>query len=200
MTSETRETRETRDPEGKRKDPIASMAGQIRHLGNGERAKLRRLDLTASPMADGIIYGMLARAGIDFSRIRDDEMDAWRLAALAGALMSGSGGGAAHAPNRNMGRTLQRAGYSEARLMQLAGQPSRDRIIRAVRLLAKKGDGPYDLRTVHQLADPDPGTRTAATRTLVRDYFAGSGRVAATATTTATATATATANTTTEGD
>jgi len=78
---------ETDQPE-KKKDPVASLAGQVRYLGNGERADLRRLDLTRSATADGTIYGMLARAGVDFSRMPDDEMDAWRVTALAAALMS----------------------------------------------------------------------------------------------------------------
>ena len=166
---------DTDEPE-KKKDPVASLAGQIRYLGNGERADLRRLDLTRSPSSDGTIYGMLARAGVDFSRMPDDEMDAWRMTALAAALMSGSGGAAAHAPNRSMGYALQRAGYSEARLLQLAGQPSRERITRAVRLLSSKGDGPYDLRTVRQLADPDAQIRATATRMLIRDYYAAATR------------------------
>jgi CRISPR system Cascade subunit CasB len=177
-------TSETKTPEEGKKDPVASMAGQIRHLGNGERAALRRLDLTASPVADGVIYGMLARAGVDFSRMHDDEVDAWRVNAFAGALQSGSGGGSAHAPNRPMGRALQRAGYSEARLMQLAGQPSRERIMRAARLLGSKGDGPYDLRDLRRLSDPDPDIRAAATRDIVRDYFAAATRVAGNANTT----------------
>ena len=176
-------TSETNEPERTRKDPVASLAGQIRHLGNGERAELRRLDLTRSPTADGIIYGLLARAGVDFSQMRDDEMDAWRVTSLAAATMSGSAGGGGHSPGRRMGQSLYHAGYSEARLMQLAGSPSHDRLVRAVRLLSKKGGGPFDLRMVRSLADPDPQTREAAARELVRDYFTRSTRTTTPSTT-----------------
>lgn len=169
-------TSETNDPDRTRKDPVASLAGQIRHLGNGERAELRRLDLTRSPTADGIIYGLLARAGVEFQDIRDDEMDAWRVTSFAAAMMSGSAGQGAHAPGRRMGRTLYHAGYSEARLMQLAGGSSRDRLMRAIRFLSKKADGPFDLRTVRSLADPDPQVRETAARELVRDYFSRPAR------------------------
>lgn len=169
-------TSEAQIPEEGKKDPVASLAGQIKYLGNGDRAAIRRLDLTDSPSADGVIYGMLARAGVDISRMEDDEMNAWRITAFAGAQQSGSGGASAHSPGRSMGRALQRAGYSETRLMQLASQPSRERIMRAARLLSSKGNGPYDLRDLRRLADPDPGERAEAVRRLVRDYYAAATR------------------------
>jgi hypothetical protein len=161
------------DNEGK-KDPVASMAGQIRHLGNGPRAEIARLGLRPSASADGTIYGMLGRAGVDFQRMREDEMEAWRITAFAAAISSGSGGAAAHAPGQRMGRALRDAGFSETRLVQLAGNPTRDRIMRAARLLAK--GRPYDLWGIRNLADPDPETRAKAARVLVRDYHASGFR------------------------
>ena len=160
--------------EKERKDPVASVAGQIKHLGTGPRAEIARLGLRPSAAADGTIYGMLARAGVDFQRMRDDEMEAWRVTAFAAAIMSGTRGGPAHGPGYGMGRALRDAGYSETRLVQLAGNPTRDRIMRAARLLAK--GRPYDMHGVRDLADPDPEVRAQAARRLVRDYHAAGVR------------------------
>lgn len=158
-----------------KKDPVASIAGQIRHLCNGRRSDIARLGLRASHSADGTIYAMLIKAGVDVGLLDEDEIDAWRVTAFAAAVMSGSGGGSAHQPGRGIGRALRDAGYSEMRLSQLAGNPTRDRIMRMARLLAK--DRPYDLHGIRDLADPDSAVRAAATRAMVRDYHT-SGRAA----------------------
>lgn len=156
------------------KDPVASISGQIRHLGNGDRSSLRRLDMNRSAQAEGVIIGLMARAGLPVSTMDQDEIDRWAVLIQSAALLSASGGG--HSPDRPFGRALRKAGFSEARLVQMVGSPDPRRIIRAVRFLASQGGGPVDLRSIVTVLDPDQNVRTPTVRAIVRDYHSARER------------------------
>lgn len=151
------------------KDPVMSIAGQIRHMGNGERSTLRNMDLTRSAAADGLVIGLMMRAGLPVSTMSEAEMDGWSTLVHAAALV-GTSTRSGHSPDWPFGRALKRAGFSETRLVQTLAAPNPRRIIRAVRFVAAAGGGGFDLRTVREMLDPDQNVRSTAVRTVVRDY------------------------------
>lgn len=153
-----------------KKDPVASLAGQIRHTTTGQRSQLKRMDLTRSVAADAILIGMLVKAGIDAAVISDADMEAWRTMAFATALISGTGGTEAHNPSVPMGRALARAGYSATRLERLAGTTDPVQVRRALRFLAGAKVGAFDMREVRALVGPDQHLRQRAVKSLVRSF------------------------------
>ena len=160
----------------RRKDEIASVAGQISHLSNGGRAALRRAYLVHARATEGIIVGLLHRAGVAEAGWRSERAFArWRLLAHVAALLSGTAETAPHAPSRPFGRALHEAGYSENRLMRLTaarGPALVDQIVRAARFLAQAGAAPVDLHVVYNLASDDPARAEAARLRIARDYYA----------------------------
>jgi len=164
--------------EAGRKDPIASLAGQVAHLSTGDRAALRRIYLTRSVGADGVVQGLLHRAGVTPS---DDPrvFAPWRLLAHVAALLSGTGGQQPHAPGRRLGSALHAAGYSENRLLRLTaarGPALQDQIVRAGRMLAQGGQAPVNLWQVFNLAGRDPERAEAARIRIAQDYYAAAAR------------------------
>lgn len=156
------------------KDAMASLAGQVPHLSTGDRAALRRIYLTRSHAADGVVVGLLTRAGVTVSD-RPEVFAPWRLVAHVAALLSGTGGVQPHAPARRLGRALQQAGYSENRLLRLTaarGPALHDQIVRAARVLAQAGEVPVNLWTVLDLAGRDPDKAEEARIRIAQDYYA----------------------------
>lgn len=151
------------------KDPTASLAGQVSHLGNGDRSLLRRMGTQGTPEGDGLVHGMLARAGVRPGGLHDDEFAMWRTTAIVAAIVSGSAGRPCHQPGRSLGRALGDAGVSRVRLTR-AASGDHDAVVRLVRMADSKGRTPFDLSTVRDLLDPEPATRSRAARRLVIDH------------------------------
>jgi CRISPR type I-E-associated protein CasB/Cse2 len=166
-----------------RKDAVASIAGQIPKLANGDRALLRRLYLTQSSssrsyQADGIVIGLLHRAGVTAPE-RMATYEPWRLLAHVAALLSGTGTTSPHVPRGSLGRALHQAGYSENRLLRLTaarGPALADQVIRAARVIAQAGASPVDLWTVFDLVGRDPERAENARLLVARDYYAAEAR------------------------
>jgi CRISPR type I-E-associated protein CasB/Cse2 len=165
-------------PEAVQKDPVASIAGQVPHLSTGDRARLRRIYLTRSYEADGVVVGLLHRAGVPVS----DHAEAfapWRLLAHVAALLSGTGGVQSHAPGRRLGTALHAAGYSENRLLRLTaarGPALHEQIIRAARMLAQAGQAPVNLWTLLHLAGRDRDKAEEARIRIAQDYYGAAAR------------------------
>lgn len=165
-------------PEERPKDPVASIAGQITGLSTGDRAALRRIYLTRSPEADGVVVGLLVRAGVAVSE-REEVFAPWRLLAHVAALLSGTAAEQPHAPARRVGSALFEAGYSENRLLRLTaarGPALHDQIVRAARMLAQDGQAPVNLWTLHHLAGRDAKAAEEARLRIAQDYYAAEAR------------------------
>ena len=165
-------------PEVKSKDPIASIAGQVSHLSNGDRAALRRIYLTKRHEADGVVIGLLHRAGVTVP-VQADAFAPWRLLAHVAALLSGTGGEQPHAPGRQLGTALQAVGYSENRLLRLTaarGTALYGQVIRVARMLAQGGQAPVNLWSLFHLAGRDADKAEEARIRIAQDYYAAAAR------------------------
>lgn len=156
----------------RKKDAVASLAGQIPRLSSRDRSALRRMDLTRSITADSIIIQMLVKAGVDVEALRHNEMEAWRTTAFAAALISGTACKIAHDPRRRLGRALKRANYSQSRIERLASCEDAVLLRRSLRFLVGAGSGPVDLREVYALAGPDQHARGRAVHSMMTSYYA----------------------------
>lgn len=160
------------------KDAVASIAGQITRLSTGDRAALRRIYLTRSPAADGVVVGLLTHAGVTVSE-REEVFAPWRLLAHVAALLSGTAVDQPHAPGRRVGSALHEAGLSENRLSRLTaarGPALHDQIVVAARRLAQGGQAPVDLWTLHHLAGRDAKQAEQARIQIAKDYYAAAAR------------------------
>lgn len=158
-----------------KKDAVASLAGQIPYLSTGDRAALRRMMLTGSADADGVVIGLLHRAGVAEAGWRSDAaFSRWRLIAHVAAVLSGTAALPPHAPGRRVGRALFAARYSENRLLRLTsarGTALDDQVIRAARFLAQAGEGPVDLNTIRDLVGGQADRAEHARLRIARDYY-----------------------------
>lgn len=168
--------------EAERKDPVASIAGQMPYLSTGDRARLRRIYLTRSLGADGVIVGLMIRAGVEPPRPEDQHLfDPWRVLAHVAALLSGTAGGQPHSPGRRLGAALQAAGFSENRLLRLTaarGDALRGQVIRAARMLAQAGERSVNLWSLFNLVGRDPDRAEQARIAIAQDYYAAEARSA----------------------
>jgi CRISPR type I-E-associated protein CasB/Cse2 len=165
-------------PDDKPKDVVASIAAQIATISTGDRAALRRIYLTRSHEADGVVIGLLHRAGVTMP-LTAETIAPWRLLAHVAALLSGTGGGHAHAPARRVGSALQTIGFSENRLLRLTaarGVGLHDQIVRAARMLAQRGEASVNLWTFFNLAGRDPARAEEARIRIAQDYYAAAAR------------------------
>lgn len=159
------------------KDPVASVAGQIANLPNGDRALLRRLYLTEASAsraraADGVVLGLLHRAGVGAPA--PEVYENWKLLAHVAAMLSGTTGKYPHASGRRLGSALQAAGYSENRFLRLTatrGEALRDQIRRAARTLAQAGETPIDLWAILRLLARDADRAREARIRIAQDYY-----------------------------
>lgn len=165
-------------PDDKPKDAVASIAAQIAKISTGDRAALRRIYLTKSHEADGVVIGLLHRAGVTMP-LSGETIAPWRLLAHVAALLSGTGGGHAHAPARRVGSALQAIGFSENRLLRLTaarGTALHGQIVRAARMLAQGGEASVNLWSLFHLAGPDPDRAEEARIRIAQDYYAAVAR------------------------
>lgn len=160
------------------KSPVDSIAGQIAFLSTGDRALLRRMYLTESHQADGVVIRLMHRAGLT-APSDPRNFAPWRLLVHCAALLSGTAGLYPHATGRPLGAAFQEIGLSENRLMRLTsarGKGLEAQIIRAVRMLAQKGQVPVNLRTLFALIGNDPEKAEDARIRIAKDYYAAEAR------------------------
>lgn len=156
-----------------------SVCNQVPHLGNGDKAALRRMYLTNSYRADGVVQALLSRAQSDAASSHGAMFESWRLLAHAAAMISGTTGRFPHTDKRSLGRSLHLVGLKKNainRLLTARGSGLADQVRRLIRVLAR-GDGtsiPTNLATLRDLGDPDPQTAEAARRLIARDFYAAS--------------------------
>lgn len=166
-------------PEAPPKDPVASIAGQVANLSTGDRARLRRMYLTRSREADGVVVGLLHRAGVSVSA-RAEEFAPWRLLAHVAALLSGTGGEQPHAPSRRLGAALHAIWPKrDERLLRLTaarGPTLHAQLVRAARQLAQGGQVPVNLRTLLDLVGRDPDRAEEARIRIAQDYYSAPAR------------------------
>ena len=160
------------------KDPVDSIAGQIAHLSTGDRALLRRMYLTESHQADGVVIRLMYRS--DLTAPSDPRAFApWRLLAHCAALLSGTSGLYPHATGQRLGAVLYETGLSENRLMRLTsarGGGLEAQVIRVMRMVAQKGQAPVNLRTLFALIGHDPEKADKARLRIAQDYYAAKAR------------------------
>lgn len=162
----------------KRTNPVDSIAGQIPHLSTGDRAQLRRIYLTGRHEADGIVIGLMHRAGVG-APSKPEAFAPWRLLAHSAALLSGTAGIHPHAVGRRLGAALHEIGLSENRLLRLTSARGRGleaQAIRAMRMLAQRGEAPVNLRTLFDLIGPAPDRAEAARIRIAQDYYGAKAR------------------------
>lgn len=161
--------------DGKR-DPFASFCARIPMLPAGDRAALRRLFLTRSDQAVGVVTGLLLGAGVPEPEWRTTEAFArWELLAHVAAVLSGTAAIPPHQPGITLGRALHEARYSDNRLRRLTGARGpalADQIVRAARVLAAAGKAPVDLRPLRRLSFDTGDGAEAARLAIARDYYA----------------------------
>jgi len=163
-------------PADAKKDPVKSLCDQVPHLPTGDRAALRRLFLTRSETAAGVVVGLLLRAGVpDAEWLKPATFARWQLLAHVAAVLSGTAADPPHRQWASLGRALHAAGYSDHRLMRLTsarGPALVDQIVRAARVLAASGQVPVDLWTLHQLSSATHTIADGARLQIARDYYA----------------------------
>jgi hypothetical protein len=137
------------------KDPVASIAGQIAYLSTGDRAQLRRIYLTGRHEADGVVIRLLHRADVTVPQT-PEAFRPWRLLAHCAALLSGTAAVQPHTAVRGDALDAQ--------------------VIRAVRMLAQRGEGPANLWTLFDLVGNDETRAEAARLRIAQDYYAAKAR------------------------
>lgn len=158
-------------------DWMRSIAGQIQYLSTGDRAALRRMELTRSPAASGVVIKLLMRAQVPASRQRDDFVR-WRLMAHVAAMLSGTAALPAHAEGRAFGSALAEADISENRVLRLLatrGDALYDQVRRAARVLSN-GRKPVNLWAIYHLVGDHAGKAEAARLRIAQDYYAAKAR------------------------
>jgi CRISPR type I-E-associated protein CasB/Cse2 len=158
-----------------KRDEIAAFADQIAHLPTGERAALRRMYLTGSEAAIGVVTGLLHRAGAPPATWRGrSAFGRWHLIAYVAAVLSNTAGEPAHDPDQALGEVLRKADFSENRLMRLIaakGPALDDQVRRAAQFLAQSRAGPADLRTLDRLLSGEPAIAETARLQIAREYY-----------------------------
>lgn len=143
-------------------------------MSPGDRAALRRMEVTRVRSADGAVIKLLLAADIP-KHLQTRDFDRWRLIAHIAAMLSGTGKLRAHARGRKLGAILREADYSENRLLRLLsvrGAALDGQVRRAMRVIAQKGKQPIDLWTVYDLVGPNPDRAEAARIRIAQDYYA----------------------------
>lgn len=164
------------DHEEERDREVWAVCGQLKHLSTGERAALRRMFLTKSCEADGLVEKLLRRAGVFLDPLDDASFDMWRVLAHAAAVISGTGAQMAHAGRRPLGRSLSMIGVKSAtvnRLLTARGPALGDQVRRLAYKLADGGEAiPTNLTELRNLSHPDLRLADQARRSIARAYFA----------------------------
>ncbi len=154
-------------------DWMRSLAGQVGHLSTGDRAALRRMELTRSAAADAVVIKLLLGAKVPPASYETDWVR-WRLIGHFAGLLSGTAALYPHDERRGVGGALFNAGFSEKRLLRLLASRSevlRDQLILAVRILARERK-PINLWTLYHLLGDDLGKSDDARLRIAQQFFA----------------------------
>lgn len=158
-------------------DWMQSIAGQIQHLSSGDRAALRRMELTRSPAADAIVVKLLLGAKVPEQRYERD-WDRWRLIGHFTGLLAGTAKLFAHNEYHGLGGALFDAGVSEKRMLRLLasrGDALREQLALAIRILARDRVS-VNLWALYHLLGDDPAKSDAARLRMAQHYYAAQAK------------------------
>ncbi len=158
-------------------DWMRSISRQLHGMSSGDRAALRRMELTKSPAADAVAIKVLLGAKVPQSRIEQD----WTRMRLIGhfaGLLSGTAALYPHDEKRGVGGALFEAGVSEKRLLRLLasrGEALVDQLALAIRILSR-GRQPVNLWDIYHLLGGDPVKSDSARLRMARHYYAAQAK------------------------
>jgi len=158
-------------------DWMTSISRHVKGMSSGDRAALRRMELTKSPAADAVAIKILLRADVPQSRIEKD----WTRLRLIGhfaGLLSGTAALYPHEEKRGVGGALFEANFSEKRLLRLLasrGEALGDQLALAVRILSRERQ-PVNLWDIYHLLGDDPVKSDAARLRMARHYYAAQAK------------------------
>lgn len=158
-------------------DWMTSISRYVKAMSSGDRAALRRMELTRSPAADAVAIKTLLRAQVPEARIKDD----WTRLRLIGhfaGLLSGTAALYPHEERRGVGAALFEANFSEKRLLRLLasrGEALGDQLALAVRILSRERQ-PVNLWDIYHLLGGDPVKSDAARLRIARHYYAAQAK------------------------
>lgn len=158
-------------------DWMQMISRRVRQLSTGDRAALRRMELTRSPAAGAVVVKLLLGAKIPAGRYEAD-WDRWRLIGHFAGMLSGTAAVYPHDERRGVGGALFEAGFSEKRLLRLLasrGEALRDQLALAIRILARERK-PINLWALYHLLGDDPGKSDAARLRITQQFFAAQAR------------------------
>lgn len=158
-------------------DWMTSISRYVKAMSSGDRAALRRMELTKSPAADAVAIKMLLRADVPQSRI-DTDWTRLRLIGHFAGLLSGTAALYPHDERRGMGAALFEADFSEKRLLRLLasrGEALGDQLALAVRILSRDRK-PVNLWDIYHLLGGDPVKSDAARLRIARHYYAAQAK------------------------
>lgn len=174
----------TSDVESQMEAISARLSDNIKatRLSNGDHAALRRMYLTNRISAIGVTVKLLAEAKIE-TRVYESDWEAWKLIAHVAALLSGTGRLRSHARWRSFGTALRESQpssqSSDKRLLRLTAakdEALRDQVSLAVRLIARTGNGPFNLVTLLDLVGRDSHKAERGRIRIAQDYYAAQAR------------------------
>ena len=158
-------------------DWMTSISRYVHGMSSGDRAALRRMELTRSPAADAVAIKMLLRAKVPQSRI-DDDWTRLRLIGHFAGLLSGTAALYPHDERRGVGAALFETGFSEKRLLRLLasrGEALDDQLALAVRILSRDRVA-VNLWDIYHLLGGDPVKSDAARLRMARHYYAAQAK------------------------
>lgn len=158
-------------------DWMTSISRRTHGMSSGDRAALRRMELTKSPAADAVAIKMLLRADVPQSRI-DTDWTRLRLIGHFAGLLSGTAALYPHDERRGVGAALFEANFSEKRLLRLLasrGEALGDQLALAVRILSRDRK-PVNLWDIYHLLGGDPVKSDAARLRIARHYYAAQAK------------------------
>jgi hypothetical protein len=167
----------TKKSDGEAQDhDVWSVCDQLKGLSTGERAALRRMYLTRSFEAEGVVEKIIRRAGVVLEYSNMQAFESWKLVVHSAALIAGTSARMAHASHRPFGRALSIVGLKASsvnRLLTARGSGLPDQVRHISYLLARDTDAiPVNMGELRDLVHPDPKIADNARRSIARAYYA----------------------------
>lgn len=158
-------------------DWMRAISRYVHGMSSGDRAALRRMELTKSPAADAVAVKTLLRAQVPEPKIRSDWTRLRQIGHFAG-LLSGTAALYPHDEARGVGSALFDAGFSEKRLLRLLASREEalgDQLALAVRILSRERK-PVNLWDIYHLLGGDPVKSDNARLRMARHYYAAQAK------------------------